>query len=1007
MGIKEIKIIELFLKNYQITVYNVDSTLTKTPFFIGNSNNKFLYLFLYNEHYYVIRSMTGFLNKSYYCDYCKVGYDNVGGHFCEFSCKSCHRRECEREFSNTLCIHCNIQCRNNECLQIHEKHICKLTVTCQICGGIKKNKHVCNENNKWCTFCNKEVSLDHQCFIQIEKEIQSNFKSIIFFDYECYVDEENKHIPMFAYAIKVCFDCMYKNSSCIKCQEKAFRSSDDFCEWIFQQENSIAVAHNLKGYDGCFILQYILKNINPNDKLPKVVCVGTKILSITFKKVKFIDSYSFISCKLENFPKTFDIKELKKGFFPHTFNKPENFNYVGEYPDKKFYCTEFFSESKKREFDYWYESVKHTTFNFDQELTEYCKSDVLLLKEGCIKFAHIIKEITHNWKGFINPFTNSLTAPSMCHVLYRRDLMPKESIGIIPEINTRRLTSSKCVSWLKHVAETENIQIQHALNRGEFKVGNYFVDGICFDNNTIYEFHGCLYHGCQKCYQSNTFIPMLQKTTNEIYYHHSKRLDKIRDLMPDYTIIEMWECDWNKQSIKVNEPLKPRDALFGGRTNAIKLFYECNTNEKIKYYDYTSLYPYVQKYCRFPIGHPTIITENFQDVRNYFGLIKCTILPPKDLYIPVLPARINNKLVFTLCSKCPLENKSKCNHCDKDRCLTGTWITLEVQRALEKKYTLISIEEVWHWSETSVYDKSTKSGGLFTKYVNKFLKLKQEASGFPKDCIDKQAYIDKYYEKEGIKLDFDKINKNSGLRNVMKIMLNSHWGRFGMNCNKVQYKLISDTNEWFKMLNNDQFKIHSVDFSHDNILQVFYSIDKDQFEGGKQTSVPLAAFVTCHARLKLYDELEKLNERVLYFDTDSIFFISRPNEYEPELGDYLGEFTNEIDQSEGNYIQSFVSAGPKNYSYLTDTGIQHSVVKGFSLTSTKTLNFDIMKDIVCNDRNRKVALDQLMFTRNKVTWDIQSNYLSKMYQFVYTKRVLVDNFDTIPFGYDQSVVARP
>ena len=47
----------------------------------------------------------------------------------------------------------------------------------------------------------------------------------------------------------------------------------------------------------------------------------------------------------------------------------------------------------------------------------------------------------------------------------------------------------------------------------------------------------------------------------------------------------------------------------------------------------------------------------------------------------------------------------------------------------------------------------------------------------------------------------------------------------------------------------------------------------------------------------------KLGQRVLYFDTDSIFFISRPGEYEPKLGDFLGEFTNEINPSEGDFIQ--------------------------------------------------------------------------------------------------------
>ena len=68
---------------------------------------------------------------------------------------------------------------------------------------------------------------------------------------------------------------------------------------------------------------------------------------------------------------------------------------------------------------------------------------------------------------------------------------------------------------------------------------------------------------------------------------------------------------------------------------------------------------------------------------------------------------------------------------------------------------------------------------LFKEYVDMFLKIKQEASGYPKDCVteeQKQAYIDEYYEHEGIRLDPEKIEYNPGLRSLAKLMLNSFWG---------------------------------------------------------------------------------------------------------------------------------------------------------------------------------------------------------------------------------------
>ena len=93
-------------------------------------------------------------------------------------------------------------------------------------------------------------------------------------------------------------------------------------------------------------------------------------------------------------------------------------------------------------------------------------------------------------------------------------------------------------------------------------------------------------------------------------------------------------------------------------------------------------------------------------------------------------------------------------------------------KAIEKGYEVLKIHEVWHWHQTT--DK------LFKDYVDTFLKLKQEASGYPKDCVtdeQKQRYIDEYYEHEGIHLDPNKIEYNPGLRSLAKLALNSLWGR--------------------------------------------------------------------------------------------------------------------------------------------------------------------------------------------------------------------------------------
>jgi hypothetical protein len=55
-----------------------------------------------------------------------------------------------------------------------------------------------------------------------------------------------------------------------------------------------------------------------------------------------------------------------------------------------------------------------------------------------------------------------------------------------------------------------------------------------------------------------------------------------------------------------HSPLNTRDALYGGRTAAIRLHYKVRDGETIRYVDVMSLYPFVCKYHKFSIGHPII-----------------------------------------------------------------------------------------------------------------------------------------------------------------------------------------------------------------------------------------------------------------------------------------------------------------------------------------------------------------------------------------------------------------
>ena len=104
----------------------------------------------------------------------------------------------------------------------------------------------------------------------------------------------------------------------------------------------------------------------------------------------------------------------------------------------------------------------------------------------------------------------------------------------------------------------------------------------------------------------------------------------------------------------------------------------------------------------------------------------------------------------------------------------------------------------------------------------------------------------------------------------------------------------------------------------------------------------VACFTTCWPRLHLYEALELLGQRVLYFDTDSLIYLEEPGQPNPALGDYLGEFTIELKAND--HITELVSGDPKNYGYQSKNGKVECKVRGFRLNSEgKTqLNYQVM-----------------------------------------------------------------
>lgn len=116
------------------------------------------------------------------------------------------------------------------------------------------------------------------------------------------------------------------------------------------------------------------------------------------------------------------------------------------------------------------------------------------------------------------------------------------------------------------------------------------------------------------------------------------------------------------RTVKVSTTIILPDAFYGGKTNAAKLHYSASKDEKIYYYIVRNEFPFNNRTKTYPLGHPTIVTKNFQNPRQFFGLMCCTILPPKL----VVPCRSNKELTFPLFQTCVNSyNNAPCQHADE------------------------------------------------------------------------------------------------------------------------------------------------------------------------------------------------------------------------------------------------------------------------------------------------------------------------------------------------------
>ncbi len=859
--------------------------------------------------------------------------------------------------------------------------------------------HTCTLSK--CPHCNDNLIDEghHRCYIKPLK-VEEHDEKYIYFDFETMYEHE-KHTANYVCAISQEGEVFTAEGvDCVDQMIKHFRRPK-FADFTF-------IAHNAAGFDSYILLEYFTSQ----GLTPKIILQGCRLVYMydqAFKQ-RYIDSYSFLPMKLSKMTSALNLDTDEKGYFPHHFNRLQNTDYVGPYPSKEHYGYLTMSDHEREKFDRWYESVEGQIFDFKKQLAMYCKNDVVLLREGCIKYRKEFIECTD-----VDPF-GCVTLAGCAMKVYKTLFLTKDTIALTPKnayLNQYKAYSTPSIQWLEYIKATKNVDVHHALIHGEVKFGPYHLDGYYEynDDRIALEFLGCFWHGCNCRFNPSELNPVSKIPFGVLRRRSDNKLNVLRDTY-NLKVVTIWECMWEKA--KQNDPdvmafmsnysaperLNPRDSLFGGRTNALKLYHKTGEDECVSYLDFTSLYPFVQSRKTYPIGHPQIILKDFEPVESYFGVIKCTVLPPRALLHPLIPFKSpQGKLLFALCRTCAeKQQQERCQHSDEERSISGVWTSVELSHAIVKGYTVVKIVEVWHFPHTS--------DTLFGDYVKTFLKFKQEASGFPSHVVtdaEKQSYIKDYFEKEGIQLDIDKISLNPARRSINKYLLNSLWGRFGLRCNLPTAELLTEPEDFARYIFGNSHVIKHFAFVSDSVALVQWCYADNDPAPACDVNVFIASFTTAYGRLELYKLMDKLGPRVFYVDTDSLIFSLKKDDWMPQTGSYLGELTNELESDDN--ITEFAATGPKSYGFKTAKNKVTLKAKGITLNSSNA-QIVTLESMVCLVHNYVTSRDTThlltrtdTIVRNKKKFTLHNRSVLKRFKVVYDKRVLLSDYTTLPYGY--------
>lgn len=325
-----------------------------------------------------------------------------------------------------------------------------------------------------------------------------------------------------------------------------------------------------------------------------------------------------------------------------------------------------------------------------------------------------------------------------------------------------------------------------------------------------------------------------------------------------------------------------RLSYTGGSTD---MFIPFNSNLELVYgYDINSLYPAVMQNKNFPIGKPTYFEG---DIRKYdaeaFGFFQCKVEAPTDLIHPIIQLHVKTKAGTRTMSP------------------TGTFECMlfseEMDNAIKLGY---KIKILWGYT--------FKKGKIFKSFVSDMYNIRLQYS------------------------------KDHPMNYIAKILLNSLYGRLGMDDN-FSYSTIISKESYLKYEEQNYEKIKDVMDLGDNYLVEIEGDETSSMLDDRNEShninISISSAVTGYARILMTQFKNNSKMKLYYTDTDSIYTDLNPDKLNELINNIvdskiLGKLKIETISSRAIFIS------PKVYYLKTLEGEEIYKVKGLNKNTLLT-----------------------------------------------------------------------